>query len=312
MKKIIYDSYGNAGMLKLAEVDIPLANNQQLLIKVKAASINPLDWKIFNGEMKMMSGSKFPKSVGMDFSGIVEGTGRDVKNFKLGDEVFGILDVFKGGALADYLVATEKEVAIKPAAISFEQAAAMTGVGLSALQILNKLVKIEQGMELLINGASGGIGMFAIQFAKKRGAIVTSVISNNGTTEVKHWGSDAVINYKLTDVLQSRKQYDAVLDLSGKLPFKKAKKIMKPSSTYVTTIPGLGVIVDSILNNLFSKKKYKYLSLSPKADDLKILANEVSGGLDIVVSKTYPVAAFLEAYTELPKTGVVGKAVFTL
>jgi NADPH:quinone reductase-like Zn-dependent oxidoreductase len=178
MKKVIYNQYGNADVLQLIETPVPAIPENGILVKIKAVSINPLDWKIFKGEEKMMSGSKFPKGIGIDFSGIIEKTGSNISSFKKGDEVFGLLDAFKGDALAEYIVVREKDIAIKPKNISFEQAAASPVVGLSALQILNKLSSIKSGTRLLINGATGGIGMFLTQLAKKRGAIVTAVTSS--------------------------------------------------------------------------------------------------------------------------------------
>jgi len=159
MKKIIYSKFGGAEVLELANVSVPSVEEKNVLIKVKAVSVNPLDWKIRNGEMKLMSGSKFPRGIGIDFSGIVKTAGNAVTKYKAGDEVFGILDVFKGEALAEYIIASEKEIAIKPSNISFDQAAAMAVVGSAALQIFDTLVKLKKGTEVLINGASGGIGM---------------------------------------------------------------------------------------------------------------------------------------------------------
>jgi len=310
MRSIIYDQFGGPSVLKMAEVPVPDTSNDKVLVKVKSVSINPLDWKIREGEMKMQPGTKFPKSVGMDFSGIVERAGSAVKNFKQGDEVFGIVDVFKGGALSEFLVASEKDIAVKPGNISFEQAAAMPIVGSAAIQIFEKLVKLRSGFEVLINGASGGIGMFAIQIAKKQGAVITSVVSGKGIELAKKWGSDFVTDYNQTDILESKKQYDVLIDLSGKIPFDKAKKIMKPASTYVNTVPGIKEIIGSFIHNLFLPKKYEVLLLKPNPDYLKTLADYAAKGMDIEVSRTYPIKAFKEAYTEVPKGGILGKAVF--
>jgi len=257
MRAIIYNQFGGPSVLKMAEVPVPDTSNDKVLVKVKSVSINPLDWKIREGEMKMQSGTKFPKSVGMDFSGIVERAGSAVKNFKQGDEVFGIVDVFKGGALSEFLVASEKDIAVKPGNISFEQAAAMPIVGSAAIQIFEKLVKLRSGFEVLINGASGGIGMFAIQIAKKQGAVITSVVSGKGIELAKKWGSDFVTDYNQTDILESKKQYDVLIDLSGKIPFDKAKKIMKPASTYVNTVPGIKEIIGSFIHNFFYRRSTK-------------------------------------------------------
>ena len=312
MKKIIYSKFGGPEVLQMAEVPIPVTQATTVLVKVKAVSINPLDWKIRNGEMKLMSGSKFPKGIGIDFSGIVEETGTAVTQYKKGDEVFGLLDVFKGDALSDYIIATKKNIAIKPQNISFEQAAAMPVVGSAALQIFKTLIELKKGTEVLINGASGGIGMFATQIAKMNGAIVTAVAGDGGIQAVKDWSADFVINYRSEDVLNGNKQYDVVIDLSGKMPYTKAKKIMKHSSAYVHTAPGPKEILSSFFINLFSNKKYKLLMLKPSPEYLTALSGYAENGMAIVASKVYPFHAFKKAYTEVPDGKFIGKAVITI
>src|ERR1700722_1853304 len=160
MKNVIYRQYGGVDVLEMVEEAIPKVTPSTVLVKVKAVSINPIDWKIRAGEMKMMSGSKFPKSVGIDFSGIVEKTGSSVNKFKKGDEVFGSVDQFKEGVLAEYVLVSENNIAIKPKSISFEKAAAIPVVGFAALQIFDKLIDVQKGTEVLIIGATGGVGMF--------------------------------------------------------------------------------------------------------------------------------------------------------
>lgn len=312
MKKIIYSKFGGAEVLQVAEVPIPAVEATTVLIKVKAVSINPLDWKIRNGEMKLMSGSKFPKGTGIDFSGIVEETGTAAVKYRKGDEVFGILDVFKGEALSEYIAVGEKDIAIKPQTISFEQAAAMPVVGSAALQIVKTLINLKKGTEILINGASGGIGMFATQIAKMSGAIVTTVVGDSGIQAVKDWGADFIVNYNNDDVLKGNKQYDVVIDLSGKVPFSKAKQIMRHSSAYIHTAPGPKEIISSFFINLFSSKKYKLLMLKPSPEYLAELADYAESGIAIVVSKVYPFSSFKKAYTEVPNRKFIGKAVITM
>lgn len=311
MKKVIYSQYGDVNVLEMIDSEIPDVDKNTLLVKVKAVSINPLDWKIFEGEMKLMAGSKFPKGVGIDFSGIIEETGSSISQYKKGDAVFGVMDVFKGGALAEYIVVAEKDIALKPDQISFEQAAAMPIVGSAALQIFDQLVPLSKGLEVLINGAAGGIGMFATQTAKMKGARVTTVVGTKGISLVRKWGSDNVINYQEEDILKSEKQYDVVIDLSAKITFAMAKKIVKPASIYVNAVPGPKQIIGSFINNLFSKKKYKVLLLKPTSSYLETLAQYAAGGMDIVIDRTYPMTSFKEAYTQVPKGGILGKAVFT-
>ena len=312
MRKIIYARFGGPDVLQLAEVPVPGVKATGILIKVKAVSINPLDWKIRNGEMKLMSGSKFPKGIGIDFSGIVEETGTAVNKYKKGDHIYGILDVFKGEALSEYIAAEEKDIAIKPLNLSFEQAAATPVVGSAALQILKTLVSPKKGTEVLLNGASGGIGMFMTQIAKMQDAIVTTVVSDTGIKAVTDWGADFVINYANEDVLKAGKKYDVVIDLSGKMPFSKAKQIMKHSSVYVHTAPGPKEIISSFFINLFSSKKYKLLMLKPSPEYLDELRRHTEAGMAVVVSKVYPFNSFEKAYTEVPNGKFIGKAVITM
>lgn len=310
MKKIVYDQYGDVNVLHIEEVSKPVPANQQLLIRVKSVALNPLDWKTFSGEVKMMSGSKFPKMVACDFSGIVERTGENVNAFKKGDEVFGVVDPFKQGVLAEYILVDEHQLAIKPELLSFEQAAAISTAGQSALQMLTKMATLHPGQEVLINGATGGVGMFAIQIAKSKGAIVTAVSSAKGHDLLKKWGSDHIIDYTTQNVTGLGKRFDVVLELSAKLPFSKAKKLMKTKAIYITAIPSLGAFINSFLNNICSSKKYRIMMMKSDQESLDYLANEVVNGMDVHISKTYPMSAYKEAYTTFSKVSTLGKAVF--
>lgn len=310
VKKIIYNNFGDVEVLKMIDIDVPSFSEKEILIKVKAVSINGLDWKIRDGQMKMMTGSKFPRGTGIDFSGTVEDSGAAQVRYKVGDEVFGILDVFKGAALAEYIVVKEENITLKPSRITFEQAAALPVVGLAALQIFNKLVKISPNSKILINGASGGIGMIAIQIAKSRGAFVTAVTSDNGMSVAREWGSDRVISYKKADVLKDTERYDAFIDLSGRIPYKKAKIILKENSTYVNTVPEIKDMIVSLFQNLFSTRKYKNLFLKHNQNDLEELSKMAMEGLIINVDKIYNMSSFKEAFTQVPKGGINGKAVF--
>jgi len=309
MKKVIYKQFGDENVLQITEQAVPVPEKDELLVRVKAVSINPLDWKIYGGEMKLMSGSKFPKGVGIDFSGIVENAGSDVTRFKAGDEVIGILDAFKGGALADYVAAKETALARKPAGISFEKAAALPVTGLSALQIIDQLAAVTKNQEVLIHGATGGIGVFAVQIAKKRGAIVTAVASSKGMEAAKKWGADTVIDYTKQDIRQINQKFDAVIDLSTKLSFKSAKKLMKSNATFISTFPSPQLLAYSFLNNLFSRQKFRILILKPTAERLGLLTDLAENDLQIVLDKTYSINEVRKAYKEASQGRIMGKSV---
>nr|WP_314495605.1 NAD(P)-dependent alcohol dehydrogenase [uncultured Chryseobacterium sp.] len=311
MKKVVYNKYGSVEVLHLEEIEKPVPSNQQLLVKVKSVSLNPLDWKIFTGEVKLMSGAKFPKFVGCDFSGVIESVGANAVIFKEGDEVFGLLDPFKEGVLGEYILIEEKQVSLKPKELSFEYAASIPTAGQTALQILMKS-NISEGQNILINGASGGVGMFAIQIAKQEGAIVTAVAGTKAQDLLKKWGSDNTIDYTKNDLSRLNRKFDIIVELSNKLPFSKAKKLMNDDAIYITALPSLPVFINSFLNNLFSRKKYKFIMMKTNSNDLDLLAANVLKGIDIHISRTYSLAEYREAYENFSKEGAVGKVVITI
>lgn len=312
MRKVLYDRFGDEQVLAVREQPTPTITNNQLLVQVKAASINPLDWKIYRGEMKLLSGSKFPKGVGIDFAGVVTQVGAGVTRYRAGDAVFGFLDTFKGGALADYVVVTEAAIAPKPATVSFDQAASLPVAGLAALQLVDQLAAVKPGHEVLINGASGGVGQFAIQLAKQRGARVTAVTGPAGLQRATQLGADAVVDYTKQRLSQLPQRFDALLDLSDKLTFKAAKKLLKSRATFVSMVPSPLGLIGSFLHNLLSAKKRKILVLKPTLAGLNTLALLAQNGLQIPVEKVYDLAHVRQAYQETSQGKVKGKAVVVL
>lgn len=297
MKKITYNRFGGTEVLEMTEAPMPAG---EIIVKVKAASINPLDWKIWQGEMKLMSGSKFPKSVGIDFSGVVEqGNGK----YKKGDAVFGVADIFKGGALAEYVAVKAENIAHKPAQMTFEEAASLPVVGGAAMQIVHTLVQVQPGMQVLINGAGGGIGPYAIQLAKKAGAIVTAVVGPSAMEMATQLGSDKVVNYRQENIMTSGQRFDAFIDLSGKVSYKDAKRILTSKGKFVNTLPAPVEMIKS----LFSGGRYKLLILKPAGFDQLDFS-----GLQIIVGKTYSFSDYRQAYEEVKKGGITGKAVIVI
>jgi len=299
MKKITYTRFGGTEVLQLTDAPIPTGD---IVIKVKAVSINPIDWKLWQGEMKLMGGRKFPKSVGIDFSGIVE---QGNAKYRKGDEVFGIASIFKGGALAEYVAVREEDIAHKPSAITFEEAASLPVVGSSALQIFDTLLTIHPGMQVLINGAGGGIGPLAIQLAKKAGAIVTAVVGPSALDIVSGLQSDVIINYQKENVLTSGKTFDAIIDLSGKISYKISRTILRKNGVYVNTLPS----PIEMIRSLFSRGRYKLLILKPTTAYLEKLA---ASGLKVFITKRYDFHDFRKAYDEMKKGSTPGKAVIII
>lgn len=313
MKAIAYQKFGNIDVLQTVEEPIPTILANQVLVKVKAVSINPMDWKIRKGEMKLMSGSKFPKHTGVDFAGIVEDTGSSVTKFKKGDEVFGaVKNNMKEGALAEYVAVPSDFVWKKPAPISFAQAASIPIVGAAAVTALQKMGTLQAQTQILVNGATGGFGMFLLQLLKQHRANVTAVTSTKGIDYAKRWGVDIVIDYTKENVLSKKVAYDIVIDLSGKMGYAQAKQIMKPQALFLNPTPKPIEIPTSFFKNLFSHQKHVVVLSSPTKANIEILLNAIHTGLQIEVSKVFPFSQFQEAFQYAEKGGVIGKVVIEI
>src|SRR5436190_2523891 len=235
MKAIVYCDYGLAN-LKFTEVEKPTPTDDQLLVKVRAASVNPLDWHFIEGTPKIMRvigvGLRKPKEtrLGVDFAGIVEAVGKNVTQFKPGDEVFGGRD----GAFAEYVCPrADRAVTLKPANITFEQAASVNIAGITALQAVRDKGKVQAGQKVLINGASGGVGTFAVQIAKSCGAEVTGVCSTRNLELVRSLGADHVIDYTQEDFTKNMQQYDLIYDAIGNRSVAAYRRALTPQGKCV-------------------------------------------------------------------------------
>jgi len=310
MKAIAYQKFGNIDVLQTIEEPKPSVQSNQVLIKVKAVSLNPMDWKIRKGEMKLMSGSKFPRHTGVDFSGIVEDTGSSVNGFKKGDEVFGVVkNMMKDGALAEYVAVPSSLIWKKPSHISFAQAASVPVVGFGAATALKKMGNISTQSKILVNGATGGFGMFLLQLLKQTGANVTAVTSTKGIDFAKKWGANSVVDYTIENVLSQKNIYDIVIDLSGKMGYKNARQIMKQKALFLNAIPKPVEIPISLFKNLFTAKKHIPILSGPSANNMELLLDAINAGLQIEVSKIFPFDQVKEAYHYAEQGGYIGKVV---
>lgn len=312
MKKVIYNHYGSIADLEMAEVEIPAIQSDEILIKVKAVSINPVDWKRIEGQLKIVTGSKFPKGIAIDFSGIVEKKGDAIANFQVNDAVFGALDAMKGEALAEYIVVKEANICHKPATVSFETAAAAVTSGVTALYLLEKS-NAKSGDHLLINGASGGVGLSALQMAKQKEIAVTAVASGEGLAFIQKWQPNTSIDYKKQSILEQKNVYNAIFELSGNLPFNKAKALLKSQSVFASTLPNPVDMLKAFFNNLFSSKKFQIIMAKPTPDHYRQLCEWLTQkNLEIPICKTFAFQDFKEAYQFARKGGVIGKIVITI
>ena len=321
MKTIFRNSYGSTDVLALKEIDKPVPKDNELLVKVHAASVNPLDWHILRGEpflVRLMGfGLLKPKHniLGADMAGRVEAVGKDVTQFKVGDEVFGS----SMGGFAEYACIRESQVTAKPANITFEKAAAVPVAGLTALQALRDHGRIQDGQHVLINGASGGVGTFAVQIAKALGAHVTGVCSGKNVEMVRSIGAADVIDYTKEDYWSNGKQYDLIIDNAAFYSVSKPLRVLKPTGTYV----GVGgssstfAVLQSILfNPLFAKMKGKRVVTfitNPNQADLIFMKELLESGKVVpVIEKSYSLAETPQAVRHVEGGHARGKVVISI
>ena len=316
MKAVTYDRFGSPEVLKISEVENPTARTGELVVRVRAAAVNPLDWKIRTGAMGLLAGKKLPKRTGFDFSGVVESLGKDVADFNPGDEVVGIIEPFNAhnGTLAERCVAKPELVIKKPAGLTFAEAAMLPCAGMSALQSL-RLGKVATGSRVLLIGATGGLGIFAIPLAKRLGAHVTAVCSSHGVSLAKELGADVVINRETENPLAPGAGYDAVLDLAAVHTFAKCRHRLNPRGVYVNTLPGIGTLWSQCWTALFSSRKARMLILKSNADDLRTVAELASSGAlrpFVCQPFVFDEKSVREMHSESEKGSVLGKLVVTL
>ena len=309
MKAVVIYEYGSADVLKYEEVEAPIIKPDELLVKVHAAGVNPVDWKIRKGMLKVITGNKFPMIIGFDLAGVVLQVGSQVTGFQVGDNVYGSLGV-PGGAYAEIAAVPQKVAAVKSTNISFEEAAALPVAALTALQSLRDKANIQPSQSVLINGASGGVGIFAVQIAKALGAEVTGVCSSKNLDFVKSLGADSLIDYTQQDFTQNQVQYDIVFDAVGKQTFDNCKKVLKPNGVYITTLPNLQNMVAIALTKIFGSQKAKFILAQPNTADLLYLNELIDAGkLRVVIDCTYPLQELAAAHIYSQSERAKGKIV---
>ena len=325
MKAIVYCDYGLAN-LKLADIAKPTPTDDQILVKVHAASVNPLDWHFIEGTPKIMRalgvGLRKPKDIrlGVDFAGTVETVGKNVTQFKAGDEVFGGRD----GAFAEYVCPrADRAVTLKPANISFEQAASINIAGITALQAVRDKGKVQPGQKVLINGASGGVGTFAVQIAKSFGAEVTGVCSTRNLEMVRSLGADHVLDYTREDFAKGDQRYDVILDNVPNHSLSECRRILNPQGKYVMIGGGgpndnrwigpFGRLIQTMLLSPFVSQKMGMMMAELKKSDLAILGDLMQNGkVKPVIDRTYKLSELPEAIRYLEEGHARGKVVITV
>jgi NADPH:quinone reductase-like Zn-dependent oxidoreductase len=326
MKAIVRCDYGLSN-LKLEDIEKPVPGDDQILVKVHAVSVNPYDWHFVEGTPYVMRGMgiglRKPKDIrlGVDFAGTVEAVGKNVTQYKPGDDVFGGRD----GAFAQYVCRRAVgAVALKPAGLTFEQAASINIAGVTALQGVRDKGKVQSGQKVLINGASGGVGTFAVQIAKSYGADVTGVCSTRNIELVQSLGADHVIDYTKEDFTKGDQKYDVILDNVANHSLSECRRVLTPNGIYVLIggggvneqgfLGGLAKALDAAVYSKFVKQKMGMMMADPSTKDLTLLADMVqSGKLKTVIDRTYKsLSEVPDALRYLEQGHARGKVVITV
>jgi len=276
MKAAIIKKFGSPDVFEIAEIPIPKPKKNQMLIRVFATSINPIDWKQRKGNHRFILGSPFPIVLGYDVCAEVVEVGSDIKKFKPRDIIFGVLNNKYGGALAEYALGTENCFAIAPRNIRFENAAAFPMVAMTALQALRDKAKIKPGMVILINGASGGVGHITLQMAKMMGAKVIAVASSRNQLFVESLQPDQFIDYTQQDILKIKEKVDVFFDISGIYSFRKCKHLLNSGGVYINTLPRPKILFHKILQIFTRGKKVKTLLMKHNGDDIHQIGQWIS------------------------------------
>jgi NADPH:quinone reductase-like Zn-dependent oxidoreductase len=324
VQAIVYEKYGSAAVLKPQEIDRPVVTDDGVLVRVHAASVNPVDWHTMTGTpylVRLQAGLRKPKSdqLGVDFAGTVEEVGKDVKQFQPGDDVFGA----RNGSLAEYVcVREERAVVHKPAGVTFEQAGAVAVAAISALQGLRDKGKIQSGQKVLINGASGGVGSFAVQIARSFGAHVIAVCSTRNVETARSIGADHVIDYTQEDFTRNGERYDLILAIAGNRSWSDYKRVLGDKGTLVVVggpkgnrwIGPLSQALKLRLGSIGGSRRVvaPFLAKVNKADLLLLQKLLEAGTVKSVIDRQYALSEAAEAFTYLGEGHARGKIVVTV
>ena len=316
MKAIRYDEYGTADVLYVQAGAAPAPAEDEALVRIKAFSINELDWKIRNGDLKVVSGIPDENGIGCDLAGVIEQVRPNTFKFQPGDEVIGwIAPGGRHGSYATHAIVKLEHLVRKPEAMTFAEAACLPMVGATAWQAMREEANVRLGQRVLINGCTGALGHYAVQIAKHLGAHVTGTCSTEHVADALALGVDEVIDYKQSDIREHAEKFDVILDTSKQLPFSEAKPLMAEPSVYLDPQPGFGALVGSFLNNIFSEKKRDVMAVEVRQEDLQYLTEMVERGLlKTLVGKTFPWEQTIDAVRlhEAGSLHIVGKTVVTV
>lgn len=279
MKGWIFSRYGGPEVLEWAELPDPVAGPGEIVVRVVAAALNPLDWKLRAGQFRLVTAGRLPRGVGYDYAGVVESAGEGVSRLKPGDAVVGIVNPMKSrnGAMAQRVCATEALATAKPGALSFADAASLPGAGITAVQSLRDS-RLAEGKRVLVVGAAGGVGSFAVQIAKAAGAHVTAVASTEGQAFLATLAPDKAIDYRREDWKALAGRFDIVFDASGTSTFPEARGLLAPGGTFAHTLPSAALFAWSWWLRLTAQERCVPVLERPNLDDLRLLVQMASDG----------------------------------
>ncbi|MBL8095756.1 MAG: NAD(P)-dependent alcohol dehydrogenase [Anaerolineales bacterium] len=322
MKAMLRHTYGSPDVLGMAHIDTPTPRADEVLIQVRAASVNAADWRMLRADpflARLDVGLLTPRNkiLGFDVAGRVDAVGEAVSRFKPGDAVFGNLFELRGGAFAEYVAAPERLLVHKPSNLSFEQAAAVPMAGVTALRGLRRYGQLEPGRRVLINGASGGVGTFAVQLAKAFGAEVTAVVSRRNIDQARALGADQVVDYTSTDFTQSGERYDLILAVNGYQPIAAYQRALRPGGHYVMAGGSSAQLLQALLLGPWLSRKgdttIAVLETKPGRDDLEFLKERLEAGTVVpVVDRTYSLCQLPDAIRYLEAGHARGKVVVSV
>lgn len=313
MKAITFKRYGTIDVLNYEPIETPILGDNQVLIQVHYASVNPVDWKVRKGVARVLTGFFRPKKkyqiLGADVSGTILSVGETVEKFNVNDAVFVILGGIPGGGYAEQIVVDASQVALIPKSLDLKKAAAVPLTGLTAFQAFLQ-ANIQHNQRILINGASGGVGIFAVQIAKAYHAKVTAVCSQQNVELVRNLGADSVIDYRKEDFTKTTQTFDIIFDAVGNQSFQKVKSILDKNGTYITTIPNPIALLQAKILPYLSNRKVVPIMTKNSGEDLKILAKMIDNHqFQIPIDAAFPLknAAAAHDYSETGR--VKGKLV---
>ena len=313
MKAAVIDAFGPSSALEVREIQKPAIKAGQILIKVHAAGVNPIDWKIREGWMKERFGEEFPMILGFDASGIIAQVGAGVADLAVGDEVFARSINGAGTCYAEFALLDPGTVAPKPASMSHVEAAAMPLAALTALNGLRDVGQVQTGDRVLIVGASGGVGVYAVQIAKNMGAHVTAVCSSRNVDLVSELGADQVIDYTAQNPLATHLPYDLIYDAVGTLKYTEAREVLSDQGVYMTLVPVEGIEFFIPGQTQRAAKCGYFLVWSPTAADLNFLGDWVTqGSLRSIIDSEFPLAQIRDAHERSQTERARGKIVLRI